>query len=128
MGRWGRSGLEIAGLSLLAMTLVAFGGVAQLALREDELHLHLAPAVAEKLLRDDPDPRIFAQYLSHGLKPSFLTGLTESLALSWMFESRMIEFTHYQGKVNTLEASVEASAAAPSPCNGSLFCPSSALP
>jgi hypothetical protein len=59
-GMCGRSGLEIAGLALLAMALVALGRIAKLSLCEDKLHFHLASAIAKKLLRDDPNPCILA--------------------------------------------------------------------
>jgi hypothetical protein len=72
MGRGAaRSRLEVAGLPLGAMALIALGNIAQLPGLEDQLHLHLAATGAEKLLRDDPDPRILAQYLSHGFTPPF---------------------------------------------------------
>jgi hypothetical protein len=61
------------------MALFALSGIAELALREDELHLDLAPAIAEKLLGNDPDPCIFAQNLGHKLTPSFLVGFPTNL-------------------------------------------------
>jgi YjjG family noncanonical pyrimidine nucleotidase len=65
------SGLEIAGLALLTMTLVALGSVAQLPLVEYQLHPYFAAACAEELLGDNPDPRVFAQNLGHGISTSF---------------------------------------------------------
>jgi hypothetical protein len=58
--------LEIAGLAFLAMAFFAFGGIAELAFREDELHLDLASTGAKELLRYDPDSCVFAQNLGHG--------------------------------------------------------------
>jgi hypothetical protein len=73
MGRGSaRSRLEVAGLPLAAMALVALGDIAQLPGLENQLHLHLAATGAEKLLCDDPDPRVLAQYLSHDFTPPFL--------------------------------------------------------
>jgi hypothetical protein len=69
--RTGRSSFEIAGLALLTMALLAFGGVAQLPLIEHMLHPHFAAACAEELLGDNPDPRIFAQNLGHRNSSSF---------------------------------------------------------
>jgi hypothetical protein len=53
------------------MALIAFGSVAHLAFRENELHFYLAAAGAEELLRDDSHPCILAQYLSHMTSTSF---------------------------------------------------------
>jgi hypothetical protein len=63
--------LEIAGLALQAVTLLALCRIAQLALGEHLLHLDLTAAGAGELLGYDPDPRVFAQYLSHVFPPSF---------------------------------------------------------
>jgi hypothetical protein len=58
------------------MTLLALGSIPQLSLVENELHLDLAAARAEKLLRDDADPRVLAQNFSHGFR--------DLLSLVWM--------------------------------------------
>jgi 2-haloacid dehalogenase len=63
--------LEVAGLALLALALFALRDVAQLSVIENELHLDLAATGAEKLLRDDPDPRVLADDFCHDLFPPF---------------------------------------------------------
>jgi hypothetical protein len=69
------------------MAFFALGGVAELSFAEHKLHPHLAAARAEKLLRDDPDPRILAQNLGHMPLASFLRISASLFPCDWFRNS-----------------------------------------